>query len=47
MARAISNSKQIHNIWVHVAAAIAVAAWGLSFINTKVLLDNGFTPVQV
>lgn len=47
MARAINNSNQIHIIWVHVAAAIAVTAWGLSFINTKVLLDNNFTPVQV
>lgn len=49
MARAIKDisSKRISLIWVHVAAIIAVTAWGMSFINTKVLLDNDFTPVQV
>lgn len=33
--------------WVHAAAIIAVTAWGISFINTKVLLDNDFNPVEV
>ncbi len=34
-------------IWVHLAAIVAVTAWGVSFINTKVLMDCGFTPVEV
>lgn len=49
MARATTSSS-VHrrsNIWVHVAAIVAVTAWGISFINTRVLLDYGFTPVQV
>lgn len=33
--------------WVHAAAILAVTAWGISFINTKVLLDNDFNPVEV
>lgn len=33
--------------WVHAAAIIAVTTWGISFINTKVLLDNDFNPVEV
>ncbi len=49
MAQAIKdiNSKRLPLAWVHIAAILAVTAWGMSFINTKVLLDNRFTPVQV
>lgn len=49
MARAISESgtKRLSKVWVHVAAVVAVTAWGISFVNTKVLMDNGFTPVEV
>ncbi|MDE6514021.1 MAG: DMT family transporter [Muribaculaceae bacterium] len=49
MARKLNDmaSRKVPQMWVHVAAVIAVTAWGLSFINTKVLLDNDFTPVQV
>ncbi len=49
MARAI-NKHTIHKhsmFWVHAAAILAVIAWGISFINTKVLLDNDFNPVEV
>lgn len=35
------------SIWVHLAAILAVTAWGVSFINTRVLMDSGFTPVEV
>ena len=35
------------SLWVHLAAILAVTAWGVSFINTKVLMDSGFTPVEV
>lgn len=49
MARAISKNKfkKSNNLWVHIAAIVAVTAWGISFVNTKVLLDNNFSPVGV
>lgn len=31
----------------HLAALLAVAMWGYSFVSSKVLLDNGLGPVQV
>ncbi len=31
----------------HIAALIAVAMWGYSFVSSKVLLDNGLGPVQI
>ncbi len=40
-------SKRIPAFWVHAAAILAVAAWGVSFVNTRVLLDNGFSPIEV
>lgn len=46
MARAI-KIKKIPRTWVHVAAVLAVTAWGISFVNTKVLLQNDFNPVEV
>lgn len=49
MARALTTktTKRIPLWWVHAAAMVAVAAWGVSFVNTKVLMDNGFSPVEV
>lgn len=49
MAQAIleHGNKRIPAFWVHVAAIVAVAAWGVSFVNTRVLLDNGFSPIEV
>lgn len=49
MARAISETKTKKTplFWVHVAAIFAVTTWGISFINTKVLLNNDFNPVEV
>ncbi|MBD5342880.1 MAG: DMT family transporter [Muribaculaceae bacterium] len=41
------NSKSGGLIWVHLGAILAVTAWGVSFINTRVLMDTGFTPVEV
>lgn len=32
---------------MHLTAIVAVTAWGVSFVNTKVLMDHGITPVQV
>ncbi|MCH5319303.1 MAG: DMT family transporter [Paramuribaculum sp.] len=34
-------------LYPHVAALIAVTAWGASFIATKVLLNNGLSPVEI
>lgn len=31
----------------HIAALIAVAMWGYSFVSSKVLLENGLGPVQI
>lgn len=39
--------KRLPAFVVHVAAVVAVAAWGVSFVNTRVLLDNGFSPLEV
>jgi drug/metabolite transporter (DMT)-like permease len=33
--------------WVHLAATLTIIFWGMSFAGSKVLLDNGFSPVQV
>ena len=31
----------------HLGALVAVTMWGVSFVSTKVLLDNGMNPVEV
>lgn len=31
----------------HLGALVAVTMWGVSFVSTKVLLDNGMHPVEV
>lgn len=31
----------------HLGALLAVLAWGISFVNTRVLLDNGLHPVEI
>lgn len=31
----------------HIGALLTIIAWGVSFVSTKVLLDNGFTPTEV
>lgn len=31
----------------HAGAAVAVIGWGVSFISTKVLLDNGLHPIEI
>ena len=35
------------SLGAHVAALIAVAAWGIAFINTKVLLQHGLSAVEI
>ena len=31
----------------HLAALLIVLAWGVSFVSTKVLLDNGLRPAEI
>lgn len=33
-------------IWCHLGAVLTVSAWGVSFVSSKVLLDNGFNAVE-
>lgn len=35
------------NFIYHVGAAVAVTAWGISFISTKVLLESGLSPIEI
>ena len=40
--------KQAHSdFWYHVAAFAMILVWGISFLNTRVLLDAGLTPTEV
>lgn len=41
------SSKGNNNLLYHIGAAIAVVGWGVSFISTKVLLDNGLHPIEI
>lgn len=35
------------NILFYIGAALTVTAWGVSFVSTKVLLDNGLSSVEI
>lgn len=35
------------SLWAHVGALITVTAWGVSFVSTKVLLENGLGPAEI
>lgn len=39
--------KQTTQIWGHVVAITVVLIWGITFINTKVLLDYGLSPIEI
>ena len=40
--------KQGHSdFWYHVAAFAMILVWGISFLNTRVLLDAGLTPTEI
>lgn len=51
----MSNSNDINarihshgsNLMYHIGALIAVTAWGISFINTKILLQYGMSAVEI
>lgn len=36
-----------NNLIYHAGAAVAVTAWGVSFISTKVLLESGLSPIEI
>jgi drug/metabolite transporter (DMT)-like permease len=33
--------------WFHVAAIVTIIVWGTTFVSTKVLINNGLTPVEI
>ena len=41
------NNKRGVSLKYHAGALLAVTAWGVSFISTKVLLQNGLSPVEI
>ncbi len=43
-SKAISRQS---SLWAHVGALITVTAWGVSFVSTKVLLENGLGPAEI
>lgn len=34
-------------IWYHLGALLTITAWGVSFVSTRVLLDNGLRPAEI
>ena len=44
----MGQGKQSHSdFWYHVAAFAMILVWGISFLNTRVLLDAGLTPTEI
>lgn len=41
------NTPKSTNLLINLAGATTITMWGLSFISTKVLLDNGMGPVEI
>jgi len=41
------HSDRPSNIWFHLGALLTVTAWGVSFVSTRVLLDNGLRPAEI
>lgn len=41
------KTKNVPLLWTHIAALLVMTAWGISFVSTKVLLDNSLTPTEV
>ena len=39
--------KKGSDFWYHVAAFAMILVWGISFLNTRVLLDAGLTPTEI
>ena len=44
----LNKTTNKHNaFWAHAGALITVTAWGVSFVSTKVLLENGLGPAEI
>lgn len=44
----MGQAKNGHSdFWYHVAAFAMILVWGISFLNTRVLLDAGLTPTEI
>ena len=41
------KTKSSSQVWTHLAALLVITAWGISFVSTKVLLENQLTPTEV
>ena len=46
MRQPVATSRQGGALW-HILAIATIAFWGTSFVSTKVLLNHGFTAVQI
>ena len=46
MSLPVATSRQGGALW-HLLAVVTVAFWGTSFVSTKVLLNHGFSAVQI
>ncbi len=36
-----------HRIWFHLLALVTVSLWGVTFVSTKVLIQNSLTPIAI
>ena len=43
----MAQVKKNSDFWYHVAAFAMILVWGISFLNTRVLLDAGLTPTEI
>ncbi len=43
----VQSKKGHSDFWYHVAAFAMILVWGISFLNTRVLLDAGLTPTEI
>lgn len=43
----MEQAKKNSEFWYHVAAFGMILVWGISFLNTRVLLDAGLTPTEI
>lgn len=43
----MGQAKKNSDFWYHVAAFAMILVWGISFLNTRVLLDSGLTPTEI
>ncbi len=43
----MGQAKKNSDFWYYVAAFAMILVWGISFLNTRVLLDSGLTPTEI